>query len=410
VPTDLTCRLCGNELRHSFADLGASPLANAFLELSELGGPERFYPLHAYVCDECFLVQLPVFESPEEIFGDYVYFSSYSDSWVDHARRYAEHAIARFRLRPSSSVIEIASNDGYLLQFFQARGIPVLGVEPAENVAEAARTKGIPTLVKFFGEDTAEELVEDGAAPDLVVANNVLAHVPDLNDFVAGLAVLLAPGGAATLEFPHLLRLIEECEFDTIYHEHFSYFSLGTVEQAFAVHGLEIFDVEELPTHGGSLRIYARAAGGEPPSPAVAELQERELDAGLRELDTYTRFEERVREAKRALLEFLISAKREGSAVVAYGAAAKGNTLLNYCGIRSDFIDYVVDRSPHKQGLYLPGTHLRVFAPERVAETKPDYLLILPWNISAEVMEQMAHVREFGCRFVTPIPSVTVHE
>jgi SAM-dependent methyltransferase len=410
VPTDLTCRLCGNELRHSFADLGASPLANAFLELSELGGPERFYPLHAYVCDECFLVQLPVFESPEEIFGDYVYFSSYSDSWVDHARRYAERAIARFHLRPSSSVIEIASNDGYLLQFFQARGIPVLGVEPAENVAEAARTKGIPTLVKFFGEDTAEELVEDGAAPDLVVANNVLAHVPDLNDFVAGLAVLLAPGGAATLEFPHLLRLIEECEFDTIYHEHFSYFSLGTVEQAFAVHGLEIFDVEELSTHGGSLRIYARAAGSEPPSPAVAELKERELDAGLRELDTYTRFEERVREAKRALLEFLISAKREGSAVVAYGAAAKGNTLLNYCGIRSDFIDYVVDRSPHKQGLYLPGTHLRVFAPERVAETKPDYLLILPWNISAEVMEQMAHVREFGCRFVTPIPSVTVHE
>jgi SAM-dependent methyltransferase len=411
VATELTCRFCATKLRHSFANLGSSPLANAFLQVGELGRPERFYPLHAYVCSECFLVQLAEFEPPEEIFTDYVYFSSYSDSWVEHARRYVEYAVERFQLQPSGSVVEIGSNDGYLLQFFKARGISVLGVEPAENVAAAARERGIPTVVKFFGRITAEELLHDGYRPELVVANNVLAHVPRLNDFVAGLAAVLAPGGVATLEFPHLLRLIEDGEFDTIYHEHFSYFSLQTVERVFAAHGLELFDVEELPTHGGSLRIYARTAGdGNAAGPRVLELRAVEREAGLGEIETYSRFEERVRATKRDLLEFLIAAKRAGRSVVAYGAAAKGNTLLNYCGIRSDFIDYVVDRNPHKQGLFLPGTHLPVLHPDRVAETEPDYLLILPWNIRDEIVEQMAHVREFGCRFVTPIPSVTVYE
>jgi hypothetical protein len=411
VPAELSCRFCATELRHSFADLGSSPLANAFLKPGDLGRPESFYPLHAYVCGECFLVQLAEFEAPEEIFRDYVYFSSYSDSWVEHARRYVEDAVERFRLEPTSSVIEIASNDGYLLQFFQAHGIPVLGVEPAANVAAAAEERGIPTVVKFFGRLTADELLRERRPPDLVVANNVLAHVPRLNDFVAGIAALLAASGVATLEFPHLLRLIEGGEFDTIYHEHFSYFSLRSVERVFAAHGLEVFDVEELPTHGGSLRIYARTAGtGDGAGPRVAELREVEREAGLAEIETYSRFEERVRAIKRDLLEFLIATKRDGRSVVAYGAAAKGNTLLNYCGIRSDFVDYVVDRSPHKQGRFLPGTHLPVLHPDRVIATKPDYLLILPWNIKDEIVEQMGHVREFGCRFVTPIPTVQVHD
>jgi SAM-dependent methyltransferase len=407
----LTCRFCGSELRHSFADLGSSPLANAFLRPEDLSRPERFYPLHAYVCGECFLVQLAEFEPPEEIFSDYVYFSSYSDSWVEHARRYVDHAVERFRLHPSSSVVEIASNDGYLLQFFKARGIPVLGVEPAANVAAAARERGIPTLVKFFGRPTAEELLRDGVRPDLVVANNVLAHVPALNDFVAGIAALLAPGGVATLEFHHLLPLIEDCEFDTIYHEHFSYFSLHSVERVFGAHGLHVFDVDVLPTHGGSLRIYARTAEADDGAgPGVLKVREAEREARLSQIETYSRFEERVRAAKRGLLDFLIAAKRKGRSVVAYGAAAKGNTLLNYCGIRSDFVDYVVDRSPHKQGLFLPGTHLPVLHPDRLVDTKPDYLLILPWNLKDEIIEQMAAVRAFGCRFVTPIPTVQVHD
>jgi SAM-dependent methyltransferase len=407
----LTCRFCASQLRHSFADLGSSPLANAFLQPEDLGRPERFYPLQAFVCSECLLVQLAEFEPPEEIFSDYVYFSSYSDSWVEHARRYVEHAVERFRLHPGSSVIEIASNDGYLLQFFKARGMPVLGVEPAANVAAAARERGIPTLVKFFGRVTAEELVREGLRPDLVVANNVLAHVPGLNDFVAGIAALLAPGGVATLEFHHLLPLIKDCEFDTIYHEHFSYFSLHSVERVLAAHRLHIFDVDVLPTHGGSLRIYVRTAGaGDGTGPRVAEVREAEREARLSEMETYSRFEERVRAAKRDLLGFLIAAKRDGRSVVAYGAAAKGNTLLNYCGIRSDFVEYVVDRSPHKQGRFLPGSRLPIHEPERVAETRPDYLLILPWNLKDEILEQMAHVREFGCRFITPIPTVQVHD
>jgi SAM-dependent methyltransferase len=399
------CRFCGTTLRQSFADLGTSPLANSYV--NDPAASERFFPLHAYVCEECFLVQLPAAASAEEIFADdYAYFASYSSSWVDHARRYVETAVERFGLGAESSVVEIASNDGYLLQFFVERGIPALGVEPAANVARVAEERGIPTVVRFFGRALAEELRERRPA-ELLVANNVLAHVPDLNDFVAGIAALVAPEGVATLEFPHLLRLIEETEFDTIYHEHFSYFSFLTAERVFAAHGLELFDVEELPTHGGSLRIYARHAGGEVGA-AVAELRERELAAGLGDLALYASFEERVREAKRSLLEFLVEAKREGRSLAAYGAAAKGSTLLNYCGVRTDFVDYVVDRSPHKQGRLLPGTRIPIVAPERVAETRPDYLLVLAWNLVDEIAEQMAHVREWGCRFVTPLPRVRV--
>jgi SAM-dependent methyltransferase len=404
------CRFCGNGLSRSFADLGMTPLANSFLSIAELENPETFYPLHAYVCEGCFLVQLPAAAAPEAIFSDYAYFSSYSDSWLDHARRYVEGAVDRFELNERSLVVELASNDGYLLQYLVARSIPVLGVEPAANVARVAAERGVPTVVRFFGLETARELVAAGHAADLVVANNVLAHVPDLNDFVAGLSVLLKPGGAATLEFPHLLRLIESSEFDTIYHEHFSYFSLLTVEQVFASHGLTVFDVEELPTHGGSLRLYVRPAGTTEPvvGPAVASLRDRELAAGLQRIETYDAFNESVRASKRSLLAFLVEAKEDGKSVVGYGAAAKGNTLLNYCGIRSDFLDYVVDRSPHKQGLFLPGTHVPIHEPDMVARTRPDYLLILPWNIADEIVQQMGYVREFGCRFVVPLPEPRV--
>ena len=400
------CRFCESALTRSFADLGTSPLANAYLAAEQLGRPEAFYPLHAYVCENCFLVQLPAAATPDEIFSEYAYFSSYSDSWVEHARRYVETITDRLGLGPASQVVELASNDGYLLRWFVARGIPVLGVEPAANVAAVANEQGIPTLVEFFGRRVGERLAQEGRGADLVVGNNVLAHVPDLNDFVAGIAALLKPDGVVTMEFPHLLRLIEETEFDTIYHEHFSYFSFLTVRDVFARHGLTLFDVEELPTHGGSLRIYGARDRQETERPAA--LLEREREAGLDAPAVYEAFDERVREAKRSLLEFLIEAKRTGRTVVGYGAAAKGNTLLNYCGIRTDFLDYVVDRSPHKQGLFLPGTHIPIEAPERVAETRPDYVLILPWNLAEEITQQMAHVREWGCRFVTPVPRVRV--
>ena len=405
-----SCRFCAEPLTQTFVDLGLSPLANSLLDVQDLDSTEPRYPLHAYVCGECFLVQLGEFATPEDIFEEYVYFSSYSDSWVAHAKRYVERMVDRFSVDGGSSVVEIASNDGYLLQWFQELGVPVLGVEPAQNVAVVAEEKGIPTVVRFFGRETAEELVGDGHRGDLVVANNVLAHVPDLNDFVGGLQVLLAGDGVATLEFPHLLRLIEETEFDTIYHEHFSYFSLLTVERVFAAHGLQIFDVEELPTHGGSLRIYARHANGVEPEPAVEELRQRERGAGLEDPDTYAQFGDRVDETKRSLREFLERARNEGRSVIAYGAAAKGVTLLNYCDVGPDLVEYVVDRSPHKQGLYLPGVRLPIRAPERVTETKPDYLLLLAWNLKDEIVEQMAHVREWGCRFVTPVPEVAVHD
>jgi SAM-dependent methyltransferase len=410
-PARLTCRLCGAELRRSFADLGMSPLANAYLDASQLHQPERFYPLHAYVCDECFLVQLGVFAPPAEIFSDYAYFSSYSDTWVDHARRYVDHVTDRFGLSPVSQVVEIASNDGYLLQLFVARGIPSLGVEPAANVAAAAVTRGIDTVTEFFDVDLARRLVAEGRAADLVIGNNVLAHVPELHHFVEGIHMILKPAGIVTLEFPHLLRLIEEREFDTIYHEHFSYLSLLAVDRLFEAHGLALFDVEELPTHGGSLRIYVAAAeDSRRESERLRGVRRREREARLDDPATYDAFHLAVQAAKRDLLDFLISARRDGRSIVAYGAAAKGNTLLNYCGVRSDFLDYVVDRSPHKQGLYLPGTHLPILPPERIFETKPDFLLILPWNLTDEIVAQMAAVRDFGCRFVVPIPDVHVIE
>ena len=403
------CRFCSAALSRSFVDLGVSPLANAYLSEADLQRPETFYPLHVYVCERCLLVQLPVFAMPEEIFGDYAYFSSYSDSWLEHARRYAELAVDRFALDSRSRVVELASNDGYLLQYFRARDVPVLGVEPARNVAQAAIEKGIPTVVEFFGAELADQLVRDGHAANLVVGNNVLAHVPDVHDFVEGIRRLLKPDGVVTMEFPHLLRLIAERQFDTIYHEHFSYFTLLVVERLFAAHDLRLFDVEELPTHGGSLRIYgAHRDASLRTSKRLLDLRKREREAGLDRLEGYLGFEDEVRKVKHALLAFLIDAKRNGSSVVGYGAAAKGNTLVNYCGIRSDFLDYVVDRSPHKQGLFLPGTRLPVAAPERTRETRPDLLLILAWNLTAEITEQMSYVREWGCRFVVPVPEVAV--
>ena len=404
------CRSCGAPLRHSFCDLGLSPLSNAFLEEAQLSEPERFYPLHARVCAECLLVQLEQIELPERIFSEYAYFSSYTDSWLAHAGRYVEAIIPRLGLGPASRVVELASNDGYLLQYFVRRGVPVLGVEPAANVARVAHAKGIPTRVEFFGRRCADALRAEGLAADLVVANNVLAHVPDLNDFVAGLGLLLKPSGIVTMEFPHLLRLMEETQFDTIYHEHFSYFSFTTVARVFAHHGLTLFDVEELPTHGGSLRIYACHAANTfaAVTDRVTELKRREARAGLGRIETYSGFGERVKETKRALLEFMISARRQGKRLAGYGAAAKGNTLLNYCGIRGDFLDYVVDRNPHKQHRFLPGTHVPVLPPDKLLETKPDYLLILPWNLKAEIIEQMAHIRQWGGRFVVPIPGVEV--
>jgi SAM-dependent methyltransferase len=403
------CRLCSSPLTHTFVDLGASPLANSYLEPAQLDEGEPFYPLHVRVCEQCLLVQLPMLAAPGEIFGEYAYFSSYSDSWVEHARRYVELVTDRFDLGQSSQVVEVASNDGYLLQFFQARGVQTLGIEPAANVAAAAKERGIETVVDFFGERLALELLEQGLTADLVVGNNVLAHVPDVHDFVEGLRRILKPDGVVTMEFPHLLRLIEERQFDTIYHEHFSYFSLGSAQRLFSAHGLTIFDIEELPTHGGSLRIYAgHEEGPHRLGPAVGELEAREREAGLDKVGTYLRFDEEARAAKRDLLAFLIEAKRSGKSIVAYGAAAKGVTLLNFCGIGGDFIDYVVDRSPHKQGRFLPGVRLPIHAPERIEETRPDVLLILPWNLAREIAEQMGFVRSWGCELVVPIPEVSV--
>ncbi|CAD5946025.1 class I SAM-dependent methyltransferase [Planktothrix agardhii] len=403
------CRFCSNLLKHTFVDLGMSPLSNAYLKLDTINKAEKFYPLHAYVCDNCFLVQLEEFETPDHIFSDYAYFSSYSETWLHHAENYTELMIKRFGLNANSQVIEIASNDGYLLQYFQKQNIPVLGIEPAANVAKVAEEKGIPSLVKFFGVSTAQELVAQGIQADLLLGNNVLAHVPDLNDFVAGMKIVLKPDGILTMEFPHVLQLILENQFDTIYHEHFSYFSFLTVEKVFATHGLTLFDVEELPTHGGSLRIYGQHNHGKKPiSDRISKLKTQEIEAGLEQLETYLGFGEQVKATKRHLLSFLIDIKNQGKSVVGYGAPAKGNTLLNYCGIRTDLLDYTVDRSPYKQGLFLPGTHIPIYHPDKIIETKPDYLLILPWNIKDEIIEQMSHIREWGGQFVVPIPQVEV--
>lgn len=407
----LTCRFCSAPLCESFADLGMSPLSNAYLDAGQLQSSETFYPLHAYVCSECRLVQLPAHESPENIFSNYAYFSSYSDSWLEHCRTYVETICARRGLGSPSRVVELASNDGYLLQYFKERGIPVLGVEPAANVAAEAERKGIPTLVRFFGTETAKAMCDDGMSADLLVANNVLAHVPDLNDFVEGIRMVLKPEGIATLEFPHLQRLVEQNQFDTVYHEHFSYFSFLTVQQIFCAHGLRIFDVDELSTHGGSLRIYACLENGiESERPAVAALVAREISLGYSRPEIYACFHEQVQSVKRNLLRFLIDARESGKTVAGYGAPAKGNTLLNYCGIRTDLLAFTVDRSPHKSGRFLPGTHIPIFNPDHLREIKPDYVLILPWNLKEEIIRQMSDVREWGGQFVVPIPQIEIIE
>jgi SAM-dependent methyltransferase len=409
-PPSGTCRLCAEPLRRTFVDLGMSPLCESYVSREQLNQMEPFYPLHAFVCEKCFLVQLGEYVAPDHIFSEYAYFSSYSDSWLRHAKDYVDLIAPRLALGPKSLVIELASNDGYLLQNFVQRSIPVLGIDPAANVAAVAVRKGVPTLVRFFGETTARELAAQGRQADLLLGNNVLAHVPDLNDFVGGMKLLLKPGGVITMEFPHLRRLMEGNQFDTIYHEHFSYFSFLTAEKTFARHKLMVFDVEEWPTHGGSLRIYACHSGDETKavSVRVPSLRQNERELGFESLNTYTAFGESVKETKRKLLEFLISARRGGKSVAGYGAPGKGNTLLNYCGVRTDFLDYTVDRNPYKQGKFLPGTHIPIYPPEKIAQTKPDFVLILPWNLKDEVIKQLAYIREWGGRFVVPIPEVTV--
>jgi SAM-dependent methyltransferase len=391
-----------------------SPLANAYLAEGDLNRMEPFFPLRALVCEECFLVQLEQFDAAGagELFSDYAYFSSYSTSWLKHAEEYAAYATERFDLGPASRVLEVASNDGYLLQYFVQRGIPVLGIEPAANVAPAAEERGVETVVRFFGRELAHELVAGGIRADLVIGNNVLAHVPDLNDVVAGLRIVLARGGVVTMEFPHLQSLVEHGQFDTIYHEHFSYFSFLTVQRVFRAHGLELYDVQELPTHGGSIRIHARHVedDSKPVGARVHELAARERALGYESLELYRSFAEQVIGEKRAIVSFFVDAKERGLTIAGYGAPAKGNTLLNYCGIGADVVDYTVDRSPHKQGLYLPGTHIPILEPEAIERTRPDLLVILPWNLREEIMEQMSFVREWGCRFVARSPELRIFE
>jgi len=406
---DTNCRFCGGSLAE-FVDLGMSPLCESYLARDQLNSMEPFYPLAAHVCLDCLLVQLQEYVAPEHIFSEYAYFSAYSDAWLDHARRYVETMTERLGLGSASRVIELGSNDGYLLQYFVERGVPVLGIDPAANVATAAEKRGVPTLVKFFGIETARELAEKGIQADLVLGNNVLAQVANLNSFVEGIRLILKPNGVCTVEFPHLLKTMAGNQFDQIYHEHFSYFSGLTAEKIFAAHGMRIFDVEELWTHGGSLRIYACHAGDEthPSLSSVSDLTRREREAGLHRLETYADFADRVRATKRKLLSFLIEAKSCGKSLAGYGAPGKGNTLLNYCGIRTDFLDYTVDRNPYKHGKHLPGTHIPIFPPEKIAETRPDYVLILPWNLKDEITSQLAYIRGWGGKFVVPIPEVSV--
>ncbi len=408
--SDPICRLCASPLTVTFADLGMSPLANSYIKSEQLQAMEPFYPLHVYVCDKCMLVQLQEFESPSHIFSDYAYFSSFSTAWLQHAREYTELMCERFDIGSHSQVVEIASNDGYLLQYFHEKAVSVLGVEPATNVAEVARAKGIPTKDIFFGADTAQQLKDEGYTADLLLGNNVLAHVPNLLSFVEGLKILLKPDGVITLEFPHLMQQIRHGQFDTIYHEHFSYLSLLVVEEVFHRFGLTVFDVEELWTHGGSLRVYAKHEqdSSKPISDRVKKLHDAESAAGLRDLETYRLFANRVKEVKCDVLEFLIKARRQGKRVVGYGAPAKGNTLLNYCGVGPELVEYTVDRSPYKQSTYLPGTRIPVYATERIAVDRPDFVLILPWNLREEISLQMVSIREWGGQFVVPIPRVEV--
>jgi C-methyltransferase C-terminal domain/Putative zinc binding domain/Methyltransferase domain len=405
------CRFCSAPLGLTVVDLGMSPLCESFLRADQMRRMEPFFPLRVFACEQCYLVQLEAFVPPEEIFTEYAYFSAYSTAWVEHARQYVEMIAERLGLGGDDLAVELASNDGYLLQHFVQAGIPSLGIDPAANVAEAAEERGVQTLVDFFGRELAARLVEEGTRASLIIGNNVLAQVPDLNDFVGGVKILLREDGSATFEFPHLLRLVDGVQYDTIYHEHFSYFSFGTTSAIMRAHGLEVYDVEELWTHGGSLRIYAQHEGGpNSPSEAVVELVRREDDEGLRSPARYERFAEDVRESKRSLLELLIRLRREGRQVVGYGAPGKGNTLLNYCGIRTDLLDYTVDRNPYKHGLYTPGTHIPIFPPEKIAETKPDYVLVLPWNLIDEIAAQLAYVGDWGGRLIVPIPTATVRE
>jgi len=405
------CRFCSSLLKTTFADLGMSPLSNSYLSPEDLNRMEPFYPLHAFVCEKCYLVQLQEYQSPDKIFSDYSYFSSFSETWLKHAQNFVSYIIKRYEFDNTKQIVEVASNDGYLLQYFHERGFPVLGIEPAKNVAEAAINAGIPTTVKFFGVQTAEELASNGKKADLLIGNNVLAHVPDLNDFVKGLKILLKSDGIITMEFPHLMRLIEGSQFDTIYHEHFSYFSFTSVENIFFEHGLTIFDVDELSTHGGSLRIYACHSEDQSKmtNERVRNLIEREEVDGFKDLKLYMTFNEKVKATKRSILDFMNKNKNEGKSIVGYGAPAKGNTLLNYCGIGKDYIDYTVDRSPHKQGYFLPGTHIPIYHPDKIKETLPDYVVILPWNLKDEIMEQMAHIRDWSGQFVILIPEIKIY-
>jgi SAM-dependent methyltransferase len=403
------CRLCSTELEHEFVNLGMSPLCESFLLAEQLDALEPHFPLHAYVCDSCFLVQLKEYVSPREIFTEYAYFSSYSSSWVEHARSYCRMIKQRFGLDASSLVVEIASNDGYLLQHFLRLEVPVLGVEPAKNVAKEAVAKGIPTCTDFFGVRLAKQLASDGRMADLIVGNNVLAQVPDLNDFVAGFKYILKPEGVITLEFPHVERLIAENQFDTIYHEHFSYFSLSTVVKLAARHDLKVIDVEELATHGGSLRVYlAHRASARKQSARVDDLIERECASGLLDPATYKAFSAQVQRTKRELLAFLIEAKNSGKSICGYGAPGKGNTLLNYCAIGTDFLDFTVDRNPYKHGRFTPGMHIPILPVEALFAVKPDYVLVLPWNLKAEIVQQMRSVGDWGAKFIFPIPNVSV--
>jgi len=406
----MNCRFCGAALERTFVDLGMSPLCETYPSVAELARGEMYYPLHVFICEKCWLVQLEEFETAENIFSDYAYFASFSDSWLKHCEKYCNDMKARFNLNAQSFVAEVASNDGYLLQYFVRMGIPVLGIEPAANVAVAAEKKGVPTLVRFFGQEVATELAGQGRNADLIAGNNVLAQVPDLNDFVEGLKILLKPDGVLTLEFPHLLRLIEMNEFDTIYHEHFSYFSLISTQKILAAHGLRIFDVEELKSHGGSLRIFAcrDTSRAHQTGPNVQKVIADEIAAELDRIDGYESFAIQVLETKLALMEFLLSAARQGKKVAGYGAPGKSATLLHYCGIGKDLISYTVDRSPYKQGRHLPGSRIPIYSPDRIRETKPDYIVILPWNLKEEIMAQLNYIREWGGQFVIPIPKVTI--